>query len=223
MATSQLSGKTWVMRLARCVGLAFFVVGLDAAAALCGGPLQNNNFARPLDYLDKKEAYNVSVVELYHFAPEVERLEKGMNEELPGDIDYVLMHIPNHYRALNAMASWEIRQKKLKKEAPEGVQFLNAACYFERALFFRPNDPTIHLIKGIFLHKSEKFAEAKEAYKQALALKPEYAEAHYNLGLLHFELKDYDEAVEEAKTAYDLGYPLRGLKKKLRRVGRSIE
>lgn len=45
-------------------------------------------------------------------------------------------------------------------------------------------------------------------------------EINYNLGLLLVDLKDYDGAVERAKRAYELGYPLPGLKNKLVRLRR---
>lgn len=45
-------------------------------------------------------------------------------------------------------------------------------------------------------------------------------EINYNLGLLLVEMKDYDGAVERAKRAYQLGYPLPGLKNKLVRLAK---
>jgi tetratricopeptide (TPR) repeat protein len=43
-------------------------------------------------------------------------------------------------------------------------------------------------------------------------------EINYNLGLLLVEMKDYSAAVERAKRAYELGYPLPGLRNKLVRL-----
>ncbi len=205
----------------------YLAIGLSIcwveANALCGGALTNNNLGRPLDYFAIQDAEDVQLVEQYRFPPEVERLERGASTELPGDIHFVLMSVPNHHRALHAMATWEIRQKASGKIPPGSRSFLGAECYFKRAVAFKPQDPTIHLIYGVYLHKSRDYDNAMQAYTTARDLKPNSPEVHYNLGLLHFDLEQYDRAVESARTAYRLGYPLRGLKNKLRRIGRSVE
>jgi len=202
--------------------LALFLFSADANA-LCGGPLDNNNFERPVDYTNPEDIEEIENVEYFHFNEEVERLIKGQTGDLPGDLDYVLMHIPNHHRALHAMAKWEVRQKVLKRSPPVGIHYLPTECYFKRAIAFKPNDPVIYLVQGVYLHKSGDFNAAMAAYKKAQELAPDSSETYYNLGLLHFDLEQYDQAVQYAKTAYDMGYPLRGLKKKLQRVGRSVE
>lgn len=46
------------------------------------------------------------------------------------------------------------------------------------------------------------------------------AEVKYNMGLLQVELGKIGEAVESAKQAYALGYPLPGLRNQLKRLGR---
>jgi hypothetical protein len=38
---------------------------------------------------------------------------------------------------------------------------------------------------------------------------------NYNIGLLYFDMGDYAKAVEHARVAYNAGYPLVGLRKKL--------
>lgn len=207
---------------ARCVAIALSICWTEASA-LCGGALSNNSLGRPLDYFAAQDAEDVRLVEQYSFPPEVERLERGASGELPGDIHVVLMSVPNHHRALHAMATWEIRHKAAGKGPPGGVTFLGAECYFQRAFAFKPEDPTIHLIYGVYLHKSREFDKAMQAYTTARDLKPSSPEVHYNLGLLHFDLEQYDEAVASAREAYRLGYPLRGLRNKLRRIGRSVE
>ncbi len=45
------------------------------------------------------------------------------------------------------------------------------------------------------------------------------SEIHYFLGLTLVDLKRYEEAVEHARKAYALGYPLQGLRKKLKAAG----
>ena len=62
-------------------------------------------------------------------------------------------------------------------------------------------------------------SEAKDEYLIALELQPDYAEAHYNLGLLYVKQKEFELAVQSARKAYDLGFPLQGLRRQLDRAG----
>ena len=58
--------------------------------------------------------------------------------------------------------------------------------------------------KGLDSYKSGKFEEAVKAFKQAIKLKPDYAEAHYNLGDAYAQLQQYKKAIEEYKQAIKL-------------------
>jgi tetratricopeptide (TPR) repeat protein len=48
------------------------------------------------------------------------------------------------------------------------------------------------------------------------------SEIHYQLGLVLVELKDFNTAQEHARRAYELGYPLPGLRDRLAKVGHPI-
>ena len=41
-----------------------------------------------------------------------------------------------------------------------------------------------------------KFEEASESYNEALKIKPDYADAHYNMGNAYHEQNQLEEAVE---------------------------
>jgi tetratricopeptide (TPR) repeat protein len=56
--------------------------------------------------------------------------------------------------------------------------------------------------------------------KGNLAANGQSADIHYNLGLICAELHDYDCAVSHAKSAYDAGHPLPGLRDKLVAAGK---
>lgn len=191
------------------------LAGAGQASALCGGGLDENNFQRPIDYNNAEEHNNIRLVERFHFTHEVETLQAGKNGPLPGDLEYTLRHIPNHYRALYSMAEWQ----RLNPAPPAGTQYLTADCYFERAFAFKPEDPLIYMIYGIYLHKKGDLANARAIYERGLGFKADNAELLYNLGLVLFDLKEYALAKERAVAAYSLGYPLPGLKHKLERVG----
>jgi tetratricopeptide (TPR) repeat protein len=196
--------------------LAATLLGASALAqGTCGGPLEENNFGRPIDFYNPQEKKQVEVVERFHFTRRVEQLTVGESGTLPDDLHYTLKHIPNHPRALNAMSRWHLANRN-----PAGSPLWEAECYFDRAIEFRPKDATIRLLYGIHFHKKKEFEQARLRYEDAVSVSPEYAEAHYNLGLLYFDLKQYDKAEAAALKAYSLGYPLPGLRNRLKRVGK---
>lgn len=53
----------------------------------------------------------------------------------------------------------------------------------------------------------DKDAEATQAYTQAIRLNPKLGEAHYNLGVLQYEQKQYDAALKSLQQAVALGTP----------------
>jgi tetratricopeptide (TPR) repeat protein len=114
------------------------------------------------------------------------------------------------------MAEWQ----RLNPTPPADLKFLTVECYFERAFAFKPEDATLYMVYGIFLHKKGDLENARVVYERGVSLKPDYGELLYNLGLVLFDLKLYDDAKARAVAAYDLGYPLPGLKRKLERVGK---
>ena len=61
--------------------------------------------------------------------------------------------------------------------------------------------------------------DAIKQYQIATKLDPNSAEAHYNLGLAYLAKKNNQAAFKQAKLAYQLGYPLPGLKNKLAAQG----
>jgi tetratricopeptide (TPR) repeat protein len=184
------------------------------AAAQSGSCGALENHYGPYDYSDAAQRRDkLPIVERFHFNADVEGLVRGItSENVLGDLDYTLRTFPNHHRALNAVARYELRGGK-------PGEYLTAECYFDRALRFRPRDGMVHLIYGIYLHRKGQLPAAQERYEYAIAVLPDNAEAHYNLGLLFVDTKAYDKARKHALEAYRLGYPLEGLKRKLARVG----
>lgn len=187
------------------------------ASALCGGPLDQNNFRRPIDINDPLESSKVNLVVKHHFTPEVAALVKGSTAELPGDIHYTLRHIPNHYGALDAMARFQLRKPGLSE------RYWTVDCYFERAFAFRPRDSRLHLLYGTYLHRAKRSQEALREYELAEALGLTSSELYYNLGLLLYDLGDRKRSADYARRAYAAGYPLPALREKLRKAGYPID
>lgn len=164
---------------------------------------------------------NREVVETHHFTPQVEALRAGETAPIAGDLDYTLRAMPNHPRALMAMAKLSV---KAKSDRPSGSHY-PVECYFDRALRFTPDDPMPRLIYAIYLTDHKRSLDAKVQLDEAERLRGDQSNSDfdYNLGLLYYTVGDYDKSASAAKRAYALGAPLPGLQNKLKAVNRSIQ
>lgn len=170
----------------------------------------------PHDYTNPADrGQPLKLVESGHFTPQVEALIRGENGPLGVDIDYTLRAFPNHHRALQAMMLLSQRQKKA---TPLGARY-SIECYFDRALRFKHDDPTVLMLHGMFLNTQGKLDDAIAETEKANQLLPNDANINYNLGLLYFDKKNFAKSKEHARVAYDLNFPLPGLKKKLIKAG----
>ena len=203
-------------KLKSCIGIAFLAAmsgqllaqsGLDATE--CGSL---ENAYGPFDYRTDKN--KLGIVEKYHFRAEQERVGPGSNRG--GDIDYTLRAFPNHHRALMTMMKLGFRDKTTKvNRAGYTVE-----CYMIRAESFRPDDGMVKVIYGLFLSQSGRTNEAVAKFEAARKLETRNANVHYNLGLAYLNLGRYDDALESAHRAYAAGFPLPGLRDKLKRAGK---
>lgn len=168
------------------------------------------------DYTSAEDREGLSVVEKFHFSRAVETLTQGMTGSLGADISYTLEHFPNHHRALASMAKLGLR---LKSAQPPGARY-TISCFFERAIGFAPHDVTARIVYGNYLLATGQDATALEQLDAASRLAPEQATIQYNLGLMYVKKKEYDKASMHAQKAYALGFPLPGLKNKLKAAGK---
>ena len=178
-----------------------------------GEPL--HNAYGPWDYINPAHKERLPIVIQNHFNSGVERLIKGQTGTIEHDLDYTLRAIPNFHRALNAVSKYQ-RMNNIQYAARDN--FWTAECYFKRAIYFQPADPTARLLFGIHLHMLKKYEEALLQYHQALQIQSDNPEAHYNLGLLYLDMDKLKKAKEHAKKAYDMGFPLEGLKNRISRA-----
>ncbi|NNM82144.1 MAG: hypothetical protein HKL98_06040 [Burkholderiales bacterium] len=171
----------------------------------------------PFDYTDPVAvAQNLPIVEKYHFQPQVEELIRGESGSVIGDLDYVLRSFPNHHRALRSLTRLAMRAHS---DRPDHAHF-TVDCYFRRALGFAPQDPIVHLLYGNYLYDGGSAKLALDQFLQAEKLAPSNPNVLYNAGLMYFNLKEYDQALSYAKRAYAAGFPLQGLKLKLKKAGK---
>jgi tetratricopeptide (TPR) repeat protein len=187
-----------------------------AATNYCG---ELKNAYGPFDYRARAEHSNFELVENAHFTADVENGIRGISSTIGGDLDYTLRAIPNHHRALAAMARIAIRTKSIQLQ---GARY-PVECWFERATRFAPDDGGVKAEFGNYLFALGKTDQAFAMFKEAAEMSPENATFNYNLGLAYAQKKDYAEALVYAKKAYDLGFPLPGLKKKLIDAGKWVE
>jgi tetratricopeptide (TPR) repeat protein len=175
----------------------------------------DNGFG-PFDYRTATEKQR-ETVERYHFTQQVEQLRRGQSTvRAAGDIGYTLRAFPNHTRALAAMAELAHREKSSQ---PKGSQY-TVDCWFARAMTFRPDDGAVRVVYGVALLKAGKRDLAIEELNKANELLPNNANVNYNLGLAYLDAKDYDKALAHAKRAYELGFPLPGLRDRLQKAGK---
>ncbi len=81
---------------------------------------------------------------------------------------------------------------------------VEAETLLRRALTIAPKEPALFNSLGSVQFKAGDAIGAEAAYRQATLLKPDYAEAQYNRGLMLRELKCNDEALAAQKRAVEL-------------------
>ncbi|MEM7082336.1 MAG: hypothetical protein AAF465_06350 [Pseudomonadota bacterium] len=213
--TSFLTKRT-VWRLALCLAVSTPFAAQAQMDPNCGslsnayGPFDYSN---PVDFRTK-----LKVVEDHHFDAGVESLRGHARkpDQLGGDLDYTLRAFPNHHRALYAVVKYaSSKNPKHRRPLPKTPE-----CYFQRAITFQPRDGKVRLLYGLFKSRQKQYSEAKMQFAEAERLMPESAEVQYNIGLVLAKNKEYDDAYQYAVRAYDMGYPLPGLRNILRRAGK---
>jgi len=141
------------------------------------------------------------------------RMDAGeYSRRVRSDLHYALARWPNHIPAMQALVKYDLA-------GGQRYEFPKTQCYFVSARAFAPDDVAVRLAEGYFHWKMGDLSRAKSVYEEALRLDSASADAHYNLGLVLFELKDYSGARDHAHAAYAAGFPLPGLMTKLKQVG----
>jgi len=96
-----------------------------------------------------------------------------------------------------------------------------ARAFLETAIKEQPDRSEPYTALALFYRSESRRDSALEILRQGdNATDGKSAEIKYNLGLISLEAGDVDSAVTYAARAYDLGYPLPGLRYKLEKLGR---
>jgi tetratricopeptide (TPR) repeat protein len=214
-----------VLRTVSAAVVALTASGSVALAQDCG-PVPLPGAAGPYDYVDPKYSWNLNDINLNHWVPAQEELAAKRVQHALMQLNYLLIRVPNHYAGLFELGRIEqlypgIGYDPSLAGSKDVMQFPpTAECYFDRAFRYRPNDPTLRMLFGLYYHKSRHLEKALVQYQKAETMDPESSEIQYNLGLVYYDLKDYQSSIRHAQKAYKLGYPLAGLRKKLMAAGK---
>ncbi len=136
-------------------------------------------------------------------------MQQGQNNQVT--VQQALQIAISHFRAAQYPAAENVCRQVLQA-APDNVDFLQllgliasqtgrdgeAIGLFERAVKLRENDPLLRFTFALTLQKCGRLDDALLRYKEALALKPDYADALVNIGNI---LKEQDK-LDEAEQAY---------------------
>jgi len=186
------------------------------AQEICG---KHTHPTGPFDYTNRAHtAKYLNIVEKHHFTEDVRTLRKGATTHLIGDLEYVLNWFPNHHPALDALTRLAAREGTTRPMRSR----VDIECRFQWAHDIAPGDAMVYVIRGLYYARTDRNQEARKALQQAVDLEPRHPEIHYNLGLVLFRLNEYEAARTHARQAYELGYPLPGLKNMLEEAGYSL-
>ncbi len=201
--------------------LLLFVGGVAAQQSFddCGGISHTSwDYTDPKNWRPSGDApqTRIRLVENVHFTSKIENLVRGVTAVNPvGDITYTLNRFPNHPRALWALSRASRHPQWHTKTSPAKL-----LCYFDKALHLHPKDTAVLMVYGMHLHITGKLDDAEQKYRLADELGMSSSEFHYNYGLLLFDQGELDLAKTQARLAYEQGYPLPGLRRKLSDAGR---
>ena len=95
----------------------------------------------------------------------VETLKKGISL-YPNDCQNVIAELINYYLQSN--------------KSKEALDYINIAI--EKS----PENPTYYFAKGALLEGTKEWDKAEESYKKAIQFDPNFLDANYNLGVLHY-------------------------------------
>lgn len=204
-----------VVALAICIA-ALPLPGAWAQTAISScGEIYNTGHYGPYDYRTEKSG-KLGIVDRAHFTPDIEALSGDAGYKLGPNLNYTLKAAPNHHRALAATVRLA---ERLKTTRVDGMEF-SVECFFERGIRFTPNDTVVRGLYAQYLKKAGRNPEALQQLDAASIFAKDNSFSQYNIGLLYFELKEYDKALEQAHRAKALGFERTELEDMLRKAGK---
>ena len=129
-------------------------------------------------------------------------------KEQPKYSNYGYEFTASAYREMGDTAKWIAELQEGVKKFPDSDYFVsnlldyyNTSAKFDEALQFAndmvakdPSDSFMQYVKGYLCQNLKRYDDAIAAYKAAIEARPDYAEAHSNLGLVYCTLaRDYQD------------------------------
>jgi tetratricopeptide (TPR) repeat protein len=100
----------------------------------------------------------------------------------------------------------------------------SALQFIEAAIKNQPANAKGYAAKSLVFRDEGKLQDAIDVLQKGTeAVAEDSSMLHYFLGLNYLDLRQYDQAREQARLAYSLGYPLPGLRQKLAAAGHAID
>ncbi|MBL8349610.1 MAG: tetratricopeptide repeat protein [Burkholderiaceae bacterium] len=205
--------------LSLCFALQGQSIAQSTSDSACGNPFRNH--FGPWDYRVASQ-HDKQLVETAHFTPGIESLTRPVNSTLhniAGDISYTLAVFPNHHRALISMVRLGERHKS--DQPPSSTYTID--CYFRRATTFVPDDTVVRALYALYLAKKGQQAAAVQQLKTAEGFAKDNPLSNYNLGLVYFEIGEFESALVQAHKAIALGYGRTELADKLKAANKWAE
>lgn len=193
------------------------------------GPLQNA--FGPWDYRPEKyvpertyhsHAALLKTVEAFHFTIETQMLRRRASTPgiTPGgDLDYTLRAFPNHHHALVLLITLGEQEKTTQ---PKGSRY-TIDCWFRRAVAWKPDDNIVRVIYASYLANTKQEKEAEQQLTVAASHAGDNAFTQHNIGLVYFDMKNYEKALFHAHKAYGLGFGMPTLRDQLKSAGKWSE
>jgi len=174
------------------------------------GPVATPGHYGPFDYRTHRP--NLAIVEKHHFTAGVEAGVASVTGDMMLDIGYTLKSSPNHHRALLTLVNLGAKTKSLQPGALE----YSIECWFDRAIRFRADDTIVRMIYAQYLGQLGRVADAKQQLAVAANAADDNPLTYHNIGLILFELGDFDSALAQAHRARKLGFERSSLERLLK-------
>ena len=152
-------------------------------------------------------------------------LDRAKKNTKKGDIDAaiedylsVLKSLPNNQEAKNQLS--KLSQNKSTSPTQPQLDLIiklyssgevqESLAFLEKLINDYPNDPSLLNIRGACFKEINQMESAVESFKNAINIKQDYAEAHFNLGITLQELNKPNEAIKHYEIAISIKpeYPI---------------
>lgn len=163
---------------------------------------------------------------VHHYCAGTLWLQRARLERNPRDRDYMLnegqretqFSLGSSNRSAPQYANVAVQMASILYEQGETTAALETV---QNLIPVQPSNNILYSATAYMLRKLNRLDKAKDVLVQGdIATDGSSAEIQYNLGLVLIELGELDDAEAYAVSAYEKGYPLPGLRTKLRKLDR---